>query len=161
LFRNSSKSTPAPVLRLSEAERHRSEARCEQQEAGDVEPRRGTLVTRLLGRGADENEPRDDDRDVDPEDETPVELGEGATRDRPKRERERTHRRPDAHRPAPVVAGECVGYEGQREREQEGRAGAHHGARCDHHLRLLSEAPEGCTQAEQDQAAEERPPAAD
>src|SRR5258708_7325979 len=100
------------------------------------------------------------DRDVDPEDPLPGDpLGDGAADHRPDHRRQPGDAAEDTHGPAAALGREGRVQQGQRERHDQGRAGALHGARRDQPADAGRQRARRGSRPEQSQPRAEYPPA--
>ncbi|HEY5816273.1 MAG TPA: hypothetical protein VIS95_08025 [Solirubrobacterales bacterium] len=81
-----------------------------------VDAAAGSGIGRLGRRQGDDRDPERGDRQVDPEDQPPVEVDQGAAGERSYSQRQRGYPRPDAQRPGLLLGGESVADDRQRER---------------------------------------------
>ncbi len=124
---------PAPVVRADQREDDGEQPRREGREAREVELGRRGLVARLVSRPAGDRDARGADRQVDPEDQPPIDVDQHAPDERPDRERERRDRRPDAEGLALLLDRERVADDRQGERQHRRAARPLDHARRDQH----------------------------
>ena len=111
-----------PFGRLDQGQDERDQSRGEEHQAGEVEPVGRALVARLRHDTEHHGHPDCQHRDVDPEDQPPIDVHQQAADERADRQRQRRDRGPDPQRPRLLLSGEGVADDRQRERQHRRRA---------------------------------------